>query len=284
MGVASTTLRSPAPEGAIAARCSAFDSSPYSGQIRVCPSAPSNISAHRRISPSPGRKARMSPACSRWATRTQCATRSATSSAEASSGVWRISTGNIRPALSMSGASSARQIASASIVADISTIRRSGRSSDCASRVSASATSLARLRSWNSSKMTTPTPSSAGSSTSIRVRMPSVSTSIRVRADTRLSKRIRYPTVCPTGSPSSAAIRSAICRAASRRGSSIRIFAPGAANPSRIVSGSTVDLPAPGGAVTTRRDESASARFTAPAISITGKSTDFIFAKIRNPL
>ena len=108
--------------------------------------------------------------------------------------------------------------------------------------------------------------------------MPSVSTSIRVAALTRLSKRIRYPTVLPTGSPSSAAIRSAICRAASRLGSRIRILEPFSTYPSRMVSGSTVDLPAPGGAVTTRHAASASRRFTASAISSTGSSGSFLIA------
>ena len=77
------------------------------------------------------------------------------------------------------------------MVADITTMRRSGRTTSCASRVSASATSEAMLRSWNSSKTTAATPSSVGSSTSMRSSMPSVITSMRVASDTRLSKRTR---------------------------------------------------------------------------------------------
>ena len=56
--------------------------------------------------------------------------------------------------------------------------------------------------------------SSAGSCCSIRVRMPSVTTSMRVRGPTRVSSRVRKPTVCPTSSPSSA--RHARCDRARR--------------------------------------------------------------------
>ena len=157
------------------------------------------------------------------------------------------------------------------MVADIRRIRKSGRNTCCASRVSAKATSVVKLRSWNSSKITTETPSSPGSSTSRRTRTPSVSTSIRVPEDTFCSNRIRYPTVRPTGSPSIQAIRSAICRAATRRGSSISTFPSGKS--SRMVSGSSVDLPAPGGAVTTATPRSRRAQFTSAATSPTGSAS-----------
>ena len=58
----------------------------------------------------------------------------------------------------------------------------------------------------------------------MRVRIPSVTTSMRVSRLTRVSSRVRKPTVLPTGSPSSCAMRAATARAAMRRGSSIRIF------------------------------------------------------------
>ena len=77
------------------------------------------------------------------------------------------------------------------MVADIITMSRSGRMICCDSRTRASAVSDVRLRSWNSSKMTMPTPSSVGSSTSILVMMPSVRTSMRVVAETFVSKRMR---------------------------------------------------------------------------------------------
>ena len=191
MGVARTIFRDPGALGAMARRCSSPDSMPYKGNTCVSPSEAPRCSAQRRISASPGRKARMSPAWSRWARRTVCATSSAAFSGFASSLPRTTSTGNIFPRLSTSGASRSRHKASVSMVADITSIRRSGRSTCCASRVSASATSVVRLRSWNSSKMTTETPSSPGSSTRRRTRTPSVSTSIRVPADTFCSNRIR---------------------------------------------------------------------------------------------
>ena len=51
--------------------------------------------------------------------------------------------------------------------------------------------SACRLRSWNSSKITAATPSSDGSLCSIRVSTPSVTTSMRVARETRVSSRMR---------------------------------------------------------------------------------------------
>ena len=81
------------------------------------------------------------------------------------------------------------QIDDVSIVADMMTIFRSGRRICWHWRVRANAKSELMLRSWNSSKITTDTPSSKGSAMSIRVRIPSVITSMRVDSDTRFSKR-----------------------------------------------------------------------------------------------
>src|SRR4249920_143361 len=64
-------------------------------------------------------------------------------------------------------------------------------------------------------------------------------------------KRTRKPTVPPTCSPNVDAIRSAAARAASRRGSSTRIFLPFAHGSSSSTSGTRVVLPAPGGATRT---------------------------------
>ena len=93
----------------------------------------------------------------------------------------RVSTGKARPSERMTGAPS-KSVATgwASSVADMTTSARSGRSAARASHARASPRSAFRLRSWNSSKMTQPTPSSEGSDCSIRVRMPSVTTSIRL--------------------------------------------------------------------------------------------------------
>ena len=70
-------------------------------------------------------------------------------------------------------------------VADITSRRRSSRSTPCASRAKARPRSASRLRSWNSSNSTPATPSSPGSSRIMRVNTPSVTTSIRVSAETR---------------------------------------------------------------------------------------------------
>ena len=77
-----------------------------------------------------------------------------------------------------------RATAAPSRVADMTRIRRSSRSTPWASRASASPRSASRLRSWNSSKITAPTPSRLGSPRIIRLKTPSVTTSIRVRAET----------------------------------------------------------------------------------------------------
>ncbi len=129
--------------------------------------------------------------------------------------------------------------------------RRSGRRAPCTSRHRASARSACRLRSWNSSKITRPTPESSGSPCRRRVRMPSVSTSRRVAAPTADSKRTRYPTVCPTGSPSVSASRAATARAATRRGCSISTPCPTSHPSCSSWSGRAVLLPAPGGACST---------------------------------
>ena len=97
----------------------------------------------------------------------------------------------------------------------------------CTSSASARPRSPARWRSWNSSNSSAPTPSSIGSSCSMRVRMPSVTTSIaRARRDLaleadavadRLARRLRR---------SCFAMKPAAARAATRRGSSITILRP----------------------------------------------------------
>jgi hypothetical protein len=65
---------------------------------------------------------------------------------------------------------------------------------------------------------------SSGSSKISRVNTPSVTTSMRVFADTFEPKRTRSPTVSPVRSFNVFAMRSAAARAAIRRGSSTRIL------------------------------------------------------------
>ena len=88
-----------------------------------------------------------------------------------------------------------------SSVADITTRRRSSRKAPCASSASARPRSASSERSWNSSNRTAATPFNSGSSRIMRANTPSVTTSIRVFAETRLCRRTRRPTVSPTRSP-----------------------------------------------------------------------------------
>ena len=129
--------------------------------------------------------------------------------------------------------------------------RRSGRSTACASRQSASARSASSERSWISSRMTVETPSSPGSPSRRRTSRPVVTTSMRVAEETALSSRVRKPTVRPTGSPIRLAMRLAAARAASLRGSSIRMRPRSIGAASSSASGTQVVLPAPGGATST---------------------------------
>ena len=92
--------------------------------------------------------------------------------------------------------------------------------------------------------------SSEGSACSVRVRMPSVMTSIRVCGPITRSRRVRKPTVAPSGSRSNVAMRAATARAATRRGSSSTMRLPPVQSASRRCSGTSVLLPAPGGAST----------------------------------
>ena len=153
----------------------------------------------------------------------------------------------------MTGAPSPRSCATRapSSVADMTRIRRSSRRPARASSASASPRSASSERSWNSSNKTAPIPVSSGSARINRVKTPSVTTSMRVRGPTRVSRRARRPTCSPTFSPSRNAMRSAAARAARRRGSSTRILRPASHGASRRASGTRVVLPAPGGATRT---------------------------------
>ncbi len=163
-------------------------------------------------------------------------------------GAWSISTGWGRPAISSTGQSPrAAEIALASIVADMTTSRRSSRAS-IACRASANARSACRLRSWNSSSRMVANPCSSGSRTSLLVRTPSVATRSRVAFVKFRSKRTCQPTCRPAVQPRSWAMRLARERAARRRGWS-RIAGPA----SRSAGATRVVLPAPGSATSTRR-------------------------------
>ena len=245
MLVASTTRRPSA--GRNARSCSASGRSPCSGSTSA--PQPSRADRARLISPMPGRKASTSPEWAASASRIAAATAAGRSRGEAMSRrLCSTATGNMRPALSITGAPISADSRAPSAVADMASRRSSGRSWRCRSRHSASARSPASARSCTSSRMTRPTPSSPGSDSSRRTSSPSVTTSIRVAALTAVCRRVRKPAVCPTSSPSSDAMRVAAARAARRRGSSMTIR-PGMV-PNRC-RGASVVLPAPGGATRT---------------------------------
>ena len=139
-------------------------------------------------------------------------------------------------------------MASTSNVADITRIRKSGRSARRTSTAIAKPRSHESDRSWNSSNTRSPTSASSGSDTSRCASSPSVTISSRVRADTLRSNRTWKPTVSPTFSPSLRAMYAAQLRAASLRGSNMRIFFPIRNGASRSADGTQVVLPLPGGA------------------------------------
>ena len=184
--VAKTTRRC-AP-GANTRACSSTLISPCSAQISAF--RPASKRTARSISALPGKKHNKSPVLSTSASSTaRLSWLSGVSRGRAAR--YRISTGKLRPAETKRGASRKRASRSPSSVADITTKRRSGRTAACTSKHSARPRSLAKLRSWNSSKITAEMPSNSGSSCSRRVRMPSVTISMRVWADILRSKRMR---------------------------------------------------------------------------------------------
>ena len=147
IGVASTTLRSPSLDGAIALYCCWGGRLPYRGITLVGSSAEPSSCWQRSISPCPGRNTRMSPLCRLCASIVADAAICEMSRRSAFALAYLMSTSNIRPSLSMSGAFSKLHILEASIVADIMTILMSGRIICCVWRVRARARSELMLRS-----------------------------------------------------------------------------------------------------------------------------------------
>ena len=82
----------------------------------------------------------------------------------------------------------------------------------------------------------------------MRVKTPSVTTSMRVLGPDLVTMRARNPMRSPTASDRVCAMRSAAARAAMRRGSSTRILRPWSQPSAVKASGARVVLPAPGGA------------------------------------
>ena len=143
----------------------------------------------------------------------------------------------------------------------------------CRSRQSASARSDSSERSWISSRITAATPSRPGSDCRRRTSRPSVTTSIRVAAETAA--------VQPGAEADGAADRfAAAARPCARRRRGWRggaAPAPGSCPSSRQgassrASGTSVVLPAPGGATSTALRPAASCSASAGSASVTGRS------------
>jgi hypothetical protein len=166
-------------------------------------------------------------------------------------------TGKLRPSeTSVSQGARYSRRAPVSRVADITTIRRSGRVVAWICLARASEMSPYRWRSWNSSKMRTLTPLREGSNDIRRSRIPSVTKRILVFSPARDSSRIWYPTVSPSGDPTSSATRRASIRVASLRGCRTTASPRSPSRPwRRSICGICVDFPEPVGACTIRRPD-----------------------------
>ena len=193
MDVAST-MRRPSATGPVAARWAAKSIAPNSGRTtQPGGRRPFSSASTFLISPSPGRKASTPPSA---VSDTACRIRSAIAGSRrigpSGLGSQRVSTGKARPAEVITGASPIRAATgAASSVADITITTSSSRRAARTSSARASPRSAFSERSWNSSKISAPIPSSDGSDWIIRVRMPSVTTSILVARLTFASPRIR---------------------------------------------------------------------------------------------
>ena len=190
--VARTTRRP--STGPRAARWAANSIAPKRGRTVQSETRPARAVATLRISPSPGRKARRPPSGTSSKAWRICAAMTASKRAVGSGlrGSQRVSTAKARPCEVTRGASCIRRATgSASRVADMTITTRSSRSAPRSSKVSARPKSACRLRSWNSSKITAPTPGRSGSDWIMRVRMPSVTTSMRVARVTLASPLMR---------------------------------------------------------------------------------------------
>ena len=199
MLVASTILRCPAGAAAMAASCSASGRLPCNtctaARCVASSGSPCSRSATRRCSPMPGRNTSTSPSSRVRASRTVRAA-SASGRSSARGGRYSVSTGKMRPSLRTTGTGasappSRRATSPPSSVADMTSTRSAGRKCCCVSSVRANPRSACSDRSWNSSNSTAPYGSSDWSSASSRVSTPSVTTSTRVRGDTRVSPRTR---------------------------------------------------------------------------------------------
>ena len=198
MLVASTILRCPRGAGASAASCAAAVSSPYSGRTRTLRVGPASSSA-RCTRPNFRRAGQEAQDVAVVLARAR-AHHLRGLQLERDLGAARHVMGRDLEAARRARRRWARRRAAARAAAGPASPTSPGgadpRAGSAGSRCTApSPRSAFRLRSWNSSKITQPMPASAESSCSMRVRMPSVTTSMRVSRLTRVSSRVRNPTV-----------------------------------------------------------------------------------------
>ena len=191
IALATTMRRRPSSSGRSAKRCCAPSTLPCSGRTIASGSVSESLSQARSISRIPGRKASRSPSSARQAVTTARVVAD-TMSRCACAPSQRISSGCCRPSLSMIGTLDPSRSAKRdpSMVADITSKRRSSRSTFALSSASASATSLSSVRSCASSNRIAETPGRSGSATMRFTRIASVITTMRVVFETRLSRRV----------------------------------------------------------------------------------------------
>ena len=196
MAVASTSFPAGLVLGSIARLWAARDRLPCRGQSSS--SRPQPVAAicswQCWIWRCPGRNTSTVSEAARWSSQWLSRARTTWAARDSRSrGGWCwIATGWLRPSLVSNAASGNCCCRGCRLrVADISSSRSCGASRGLASRSSARARSASLRRSWNSSKITQLTPARLGSAWSCRRNRPSVSTSMRVAADTRLSSRTR---------------------------------------------------------------------------------------------
>ena len=175
--------------GETARSCSSGDRSPCNGSMSSparCATA-SHSRIVRRISAAPGKNTRVWPRCSSLSSNSTALFTCTCSSAGEYGRCLMVSSNSLPSDLNIGQPSRYRATGAASSVADITTIRRSGRVR-CSRFNNASAKSLSKWRSWNSSSTTASTPLRLGSESSRRVKTPSVTNRSRVRGPTSFLK------------------------------------------------------------------------------------------------
>ncbi len=229
--------------------CSPDGSRPYSGSTsNPLPNRPPSISHASRMSRSAGMNTSTSPSSVSINASSTAATASSTyppSSSASSGATCLISTGNIRPDTSITGAPpKACANASVSIVADVTSSFRSGRRRNKPARCPNRKSTFSE-RSCASSMITTEYARSNGSPWISASRIPSVMNLIRVSGPVSSLNLILHPTSLPHSTPSSSATRFDTLIAATRRGCVHPIIPRASGSASRHIFGNCVVFPDP---------------------------------------